>query len=103
MRENMDRRYKGLIIAGVFLLGVVTFCKIQQRGDITYATAVGTVRTGKTLDVRKGPGTKYACVKSGSTKVSLKNEERVTILAQNKTWYKIRVKRAAGRQPVMCR
>ena len=41
----MDRRYKGLIIAGVFLLGVVTFCKIQQRGDITYATAVGTVRT----------------------------------------------------------
>lgn len=49
----MDRRYKGLIIAGVFLLGVVTFCKIQQRGDITYATAVGTVRTGKTLDVRE--------------------------------------------------
>ena len=52
----MDRRYKGLIIAGVFLLGVVTFCKIQQRGDITYATAVGTVRTGKTLDVRKVTG-----------------------------------------------
>ena len=91
----MDRRYKGLIIAGVFLLGVVTFCKIQQRGDITYATAVGTVRTGKTLDVRKGPGTKYAYVKSGSTKVSLKNEERVTILAQNKTWYKIRVKKGS--------
>lgn len=89
----MDRRYKGLIIAGVFLLGVVVFCKVQQRGDVTYATAVGMVRTGKSLDVRKGPGTSYECVKNGSTKVSLKNEEQVTILAQNKKWYKIRLKK----------
>lgn len=36
----MDRRYKGLIIAGIFLLGVVVFSKVQQRGGITYATAV---------------------------------------------------------------
>lgn len=89
----MDRRYKGLIIAGVFLLGVVVFCKVQQRGGITYATAVGTVRTGKSLNVRKGPGTGYACLKNGSTTVSLKNEEQVTILAQNKKWYKIRLKK----------
>lgn len=89
----MDRRYKGLIIAGVFLLGVVVFCKVQQRGDVTYATAVGMVRTGKSLDVRKGPGSGYECVKNGSTKVSLKNEEQVTILAQNKKWYKIRLKK----------
>lgn len=89
----MDRRYKGLIIAGMFLLGVVVFCKVQQRGGITYATAVGTVRTGKSLNVRKGPGTGYACLKKGSTTVSLKNEEQVTILAQNKKWYKIRLKK----------
>ena len=49
----MDRRYKGLIIAGIFLLGVVVFSKVQQRGGITYATAVGTVRTGNRLNVRK--------------------------------------------------
>lgn len=89
----MDRRYRGLIIAGVFLLGVVGLCKVQQRGGITYATAVGTVRTGKILNVRKGPGTGYACLKKGSTTVSLKNEEQVTILAQNKKWYKIRLKK----------
>ncbi|MBS4815596.1 MAG: hypothetical protein KH026_03205 [Clostridium sp.] len=89
----MDRRYKGLIIAGIFLLGVVVFSKVQQRGGITYATAVGTVRTGKSLNVRKGPGTNYACLKKGSTTVRLKNEEQVTILAQNKKWYKIRLKK----------
>lgn len=84
---------KGLIAAGIFILGIAGFCKLQQLGDTTYATAVGTVRTGKTLNVRKGPGTKYSCLKSGSTKVSLKNKEEVTILARNSKWYKIRFKR----------
>lgn len=86
----MNRRFSKLILAGIILLSVICFWVLGHRKNITYATAVGTVRVGQTLKVRKGPGTKYACLKSGGQDVELDNRTQVTILAESKKWYKIR-------------
>ena len=88
----MKRGIRGVTIATVILVTVIIVWGVLQRGDITYATAVGTVEVSGYLNVRKGPGKKYACVKSGGTKVTLSDNTEVTILGKNKKWYRIRVK-----------
>lgn len=88
----MKRGIRGVTIATVIFVCSIIVWGILQRGDITYATAVGTVEVSGYLNVRKGPGKKYACVKSGGTKVTLSDNTEVTILGKNKKWYRIRVK-----------
>lgn len=86
----MKRRISGwTVTAAVFLVAVVMW-GIAQFGNITYATAVGTVKVSGYLNVRKGPGKKYDYLKSGGTRVTLSNNSKVTILAKNKNWYRIR-------------
>lgn len=76
----------------VILLGVIFLWMAADYHETTSATAVGTVNVSGYLNVRKGPGKKYACLKSGGTKVTLANSAQVTILAKNKKWYRIRFK-----------
>lgn len=86
----MNRRFSGWILTGFIILFAVIIIGAVQIGDTTYATAVGTVKVSGYLNVRKGPGKKYSFVKSGGTRVTLSNESKVTILAKNKKWYRIR-------------
>lgn len=79
-----------MLLAGIVILGALCFWNVQQQGDITYATAVGTVRAGTGLKVRKGPGAKYDYLKSGGRVVQLANETEVTILAKENKWYRVR-------------
>ncbi len=88
----MKRGIRGFAMISAVVLCMVILCGVLQRGDITYATAVGTVEVSGYLNVRKGPGKKYACVKSGGTKVTLSDNTKVTVLGKNKKWYRIRVK-----------
>lgn len=74
-----------IIVCSTFIIWM-----LQDYQGVTSATAVGTVNVSGSLNVRKGPGKKYACLKSGGRKVTLKNSARVTLLAKNKKWYKIR-------------
>ena len=88
----MKRGIRGVTIVAAVMVSIIIIWGILQRGDITYATAVGTVKVSGYLNVRKGPGKKFACVKTGGTKVTLSDESKVTILGKNKKWYRIRVK-----------
>lgn len=86
----MNRRFSGWILTGFIILFAVIIMGATQIGDTTYATAVGTVKVSGYLNVRKGPGKKYAFVKSGGTRVTLSNNSKVTIIAKNRKWYRIR-------------
>lgn len=86
----MGKKNSGWIVVAMIALFSLVAWGFVQYGHTTSATAVGTVRVSGYLNVRKGPGKKYAFVKSGGTRVTLSNEEEVTILAKNKNWYKIR-------------
>lgn len=86
----MNKGFSKLILASIILFSVICFWSLGHRKSITYATAVGTVRVGQTLKVRKGPGEKYDCLKVGGQDVQLDNKTQVTILAESKKWYKIR-------------
>ncbi len=90
----MKKRIGGEIGALVIILCTFIIWQIAQIGDMTYATAVGTVTVSGSLNVRKGPGKKYAFLKSGSNRIALEDGTKVTILAQNKKWYKIRFRHA---------
>ncbi len=88
----MKKGIRGFAIAAAVVACAIIIWGVLQRGDITYATAVGTVEVSGYLNVRKGPGKKYACVKSGGTKVTLSDNTKVTVMGKNKKWYRIRVK-----------
>ena len=54
------------------------------------AAAIGTVKVSGCLNVRTGPGTGYAIVKSGGTGVTLSDGVKVTITGKNGGWYHIK-------------
>lgn len=86
----MSKRINVWSVAVMIAVFTVIIAGVIQYGDTTYATAVGTVKASGYLNVRKGPGKKYACVESGGTTVTLSNDTKVTILAKNKRWYRVR-------------
>lgn len=86
----MSRKTSGLILAAVILVSAAVIWGVTQLGDVTYATAVGTIKVSSYLNVRKGPGTDYERLKSGTEFVTLSNDTQVTILAEKDAWYKIR-------------
>ena len=75
-----------LIVCTIFFFFGLRNTKESSGG----ATAIGTVTVSGYLNVRTGPGTSYAIVKSGGTGVTLSNGTKVTITGKNGNWYHVK-------------
>jgi len=83
----MPERYKKIVcICIISALMLVIAGKFNTTG-IVHAEAVGVVQVSGYLNVRKGPGTSYALLKSGGTNVTLSNGQKVSIIAKAGSWY----------------
>ncbi|MDD7403234.1 MAG: SH3 domain-containing protein [Butyribacter sp.] len=87
------KNYKSIVLCVIatFVLTVCASLAITPENK-AMASAVGTVKVSGLLNVRSGPGTGYSVVKSGGTKVTLSNGEKVTVTGVNGDWYHIKVK-----------
>lgn len=89
---NQNKKKIAAYIAGTFLCACLFAATLIQKG-ISSATAVGEVQiTSGYLNVRKGPSTSYAYLKSGSTKITLSDGKQLTIIAKNGKWYHVKFK-----------
>lgn len=86
----MSGKIRGFILAAVIFVSAVVIWGVTQMDDVTYATAVGTIKVSGYLNVRKGPGTEYERLRNVTGFVTLSNDTQVTILAEENSWYKIR-------------
>lgn len=88
----MPKRYKKLVcICIISALVLVVAGKFNTSG-IAHAEAVGVVNVSGYLNVRKGPGTSYALLKSGGTNVTLSNGQKVSVIAKSGDWYQVKFK-----------
>lgn len=88
----MPKRYKKIVcICIISALVLVIAGKFNTTG-IVHAEAVGVVNVSGYLNVRKGPGTSYALLKSGGTNVTLSNGQKVSVIAKAGDWYQVSFK-----------
>lgn len=88
----MKVKKKTLLCSTLFVICTIIFF-FGLRGTeerSVGATAIGTVKVSGYLNVRTGPGTGYAIVKSGGTNVTLSNGAKVTITGKNGSWYHVK-------------
>lgn len=81
------------LLCGTFLIVCTIFFFFGLRSaqeNSVGATAIGTVNVSGYLNVRTGPGTSYAIVKSGGTGVILSNGAKITITGKNGNWYHVK-------------
>ena len=84
---RLEMKHKRLII-WILCISMLIPNLIWQRPDAAYAASKG-ICTASTLYVRKGPGTSYDKVTSGSADVYLVRDQEVTILSEKDGWYEI--------------
>lgn len=88
----MKGKKKTLLCSTLFVICTIIFF-FGLRGTeerSVGAAAIGTVKVSGYLNVRTGPGTGYAIVKSGGTNVTLSNGAKVTITGKNGGWYHVK-------------
>lgn len=91
---NHNKKKIAAYFVGTLLCALLFAATLIQKG-ISSATAVGEVQiTSGYLNVRKGPSTSYAYLKSGSAKVTLSDGKQLTIIAKNGKWYHVKFKLA---------
>ncbi len=87
----MKVRKKGILGAVFFWVCVFSFSLgMEVTEEKAGATAVGIIKVPGLLNVRTGPGTGFALVKSGGTSVTLTDGVKVTITGKNGKWYHVR-------------
>jgi len=88
----MKGKKKALLCSTLFIVCTIFFffgLRNMEENSVG-ATAIGTVKVSGYLNVRTGPGTSYAIVKSGGTGVTLSNGTKVTITGKNGNWYHVK-------------
>ncbi len=83
----MPKRYKKIVCICIISALMLVFAGKFNTTRIVHAEAVGVVKVSGYLNVRKGPGTSYALLKSGGTNVTLSNGQKVSIIAKAGDWY----------------
>ena len=86
----MNRRFGGFVVVGMILVMVLALWGIDQIGDITFATAVGMIRTSGTLSVLEQPEEDASSLKFDGSSVALDDDTKVSVLGKSDRWYKIR-------------
>ena len=88
----MLKRYRKILCICIITAFVLAATGRYNATNIVQAKAVGVVNVSGYLNVRKGPGTSYALLKSGGTGVTLSNGQKVSIIAKSGGWYQINFK-----------
>lgn len=88
----MLKGYKRLVYVCITAVLILVFAGYFNNKNKVHAEAVGVVNVSGYLNVRKGPGTSYALLKSGGTGITLTNGQKVSITAKSGNWYNVSFK-----------
>lgn len=85
----MPGKYKKIVCLCIVTVLVCSIFGSLNLAGTAHAEAVGVVNVSGYLNVRRGPGTSYALLKSGGTNVTLSNGQKISIIAKNGDWYQV--------------